>query len=269
MRGLAVVLAAAAGWVLAGAPLPNNAGATRSRLPNLATIATALVVGVVVGLITLLLTGVVAVVTAVGVLAASLPLGLSAAKERAKRQEVIETWPDFLSGVRGFLSAGRSLPEAFIEAGKRTGGGLGELSEEVRRRTSQGAAFAEALEYTRRSLADPTTDRAITLISVAHRSGGGRVATVLADAGASIADEVRLRKAHEASLTQQRMTAMVALLAPWILLVITVATNEAAAAAYRTARGQSIILFGLGATGIGYLAARSAARLSEPRRILR
>ncbi len=260
-----MILAASAGWILSGAPVPGNL--PRLRLPTIPSIGFALLTGAFAAVLTLLLTDVAVVVVAVALMATSLPLGLETIRLRRKRQQVIESWPDFLAGLRGFLAAGRSLPEAFSEAGSRAGGELGDLSREVRRRTSQGAAFDQALEHIRDTLADPTSDRAITLIGVAHRSGGSRVATVLADAGASIADEVRLRKAHEASLTQQRLTALVALVAPWVLLVLTVATNEAAAAAYRTTTGRSIVWFGLAATALGYLGARSAARLSEPRRI--
>ena len=43
---------------------------------------------------------------------------------------------------------------------------------------------------------------------------------ILAALGVSVADELRLRKAHRAALTEQRLTAAVALIAPWALLAL-------------------------------------------------
>jgi hypothetical protein len=85
----------------------------------------------------------------------------------------------------------------------------------------------------------------------------------------SVADDLRLRKAHEAALTQQRLTAAVALIAPWALLLLTITTNPQAASIYASSSGSSIILLGLAGTGLGYALARRTARLSRAPRLFR
>ena len=90
---------------------------------------------------------------------------------------------------------------------------------------------------------------------------------ILTSLGASVADELRLRRAHEAALTEQRMTAGVALVAPWALLALTIATNPQAAAAYQTNTGTIIVAVGLVSTSAGYVAARRAAALSKAPRV--
>ncbi len=269
MRGLAVLMAASAAWLLVGASatVPRSTGA--ARIPRPLIIGMATLAGGGAWLTTHLLTAVPGIAAAAAALATTAPVAIEARGRRRQRQELIDGWPDFLARVRGFLAGGQSLPEAFAAAGDQAGGVLARLSRDVSTRTAHGTTFADSLEQLRAELADPTTDRVVMLLAVAHHSGGTRVSEVLATAGRSIADEVRLRKAHESALTQQRLTALVALLAPWVLLISTVATNEAAALAYRTATGQKIVVAGLVATGAGYLAARSAARLSRPRRIYR
>jgi tight adherence protein B len=91
---------------------------------------------------------------------------------------------------------------------------------------------------------------------------------VVSSLGGSIADELRLRRAHTAALTEQRMTAAVALTAPWTLLALTISTNPQAAAAYRTATGSVIIAIGFTLTALGFLAARRLARLSQAPRVM-
>ena len=68
-------------------------------------------------------------------------------------------------------------------------------------------------------------------------------------------------------MTEQRLTAAVALIAPWALLVLTVSTNPQAAHAFRTPTGAIVIGVGMAATGIGYVLARRSAELSKAPRV--
>ena len=115
---------------------------------------------------------------------------------------------------------------------------------------------------------DPTSDRVLTTLVFAQQSGGHRVGAVISSLGGSIADELRFRRAHTAALTEQRMTAAVALAAPWALLALTISTNPQAAAAYRTATGSAIIAVGFALTVLGFLGARRSARLSRAPRVM-
>jgi tight adherence protein B len=130
-----------------------------------------------------------------------------------------------------------------------------------------GTPFPDALEAERHRLADPLADRVLITLAAAHRTGGATVSALLERLASSVAEELRVRKAHDADLTQQRLTAAVALLAPWGLLVLTILTNAQAAAAYRTERGSIVILVGLAATAGGHLLSRRTARLSRAPRV--
>ena len=85
--------------------------------------------------------------------------------------------------------------------------------------------------------------------------------------GVSVGDDLRVRAAHNAALTEQRMTALVALVAPWALLALTISTNPAAADAYKTAEGANVIAIGLAVTLGGYAIGRRVATLSRPPRL--
>ena len=266
MRGLAALVAAGAVWVLVSgwAPVVRF---PRIRLPAPWVLPASVSVGVVAGLLALGLLAVPAVAVAIGLLAASVPVGIEFARQQRRREALAAAWPDLLALMRGRVVAGATLPDAFIAAAERSPEPLRAAAGEVADSVTVGDGFAAALGRLRTELADATADRVLTTIIAAHRSGGSRVGLVLATLGTSVADELRLRRAHNAALTEQRMTAVVALLAPWALLSLTIATNPQSAEAYRANAGTVIVAVGFISTSLGYLLARRAAALAQAPRV--
>ncbi len=263
------MLAVAAGWLLAGAPVPPLP-AKRLRLPRVdgRALLLAAAAGAATGALSLGVTETPVIAASLALLGAAAPLGAAATRRRRAKAALADRWPDMLAVLRSQLASGAALPEAFVAAAHRTGGVFGDAGERVERSLAIGGrAFPAAIEELRTELADPVSDRVLTTIAEAHRAGGHRVAAILGALGASVADELRLRKAHDAALTQQRLTATVALVAPWVLLVLTVTTNPQAAGVYRTSSGMAVVAGGFVDTLAGYLLARRVARLSEPTRL--
>lgn len=172
-----------------------------------------------------------------------------------------QRWPDFLTAVRARVAAGSSLPEATRAAGAHVGGPFADFD------VGFGAGFDVHLEQLRSRWADPIADRVFATLASAAATGGGHVDAVLRRLADSIAAELRLRRTHDAALTQQRLTAGVALLAPWAILALSIVTNPTAADAYSTRVGGVIVIAGLACTGTGYLLAARIARLARPPRL--
>ena len=198
---------------------------------------------------------------AVGVLTAALP---AARRHRARERELhreAARWPDFLAALRSRLATGAAIPAACADAGRHIGGRFSLLA------APPGLPFANVIATTRHEWSDPLADRILATLEVANTVGGSHVGRVLGALAASVNDDLRLRRAHDAALTEQRLTAAVALLAPWAMLALSVATNPAAAEAFSTSTGNLIIAGGLAATVVGYVLARRSARLSRPPRL--
>jgi tight adherence protein B len=206
---------------------------------------------------------------AIGALAASIPIAVNHSRVKTAGREQMELWPDALAHMRASISAGLTLPDAVIDSLRRVGGRLGMFADEIRTEVAFGGGFAQALGSMRSALDDPVSDRVLATLVVANRVGGHRVGDVLSSLQASVADDLRLRRAHDAALTEQRWTATVALVAPWALLVLSIATNPQASAAFDTQEGAMVVGIGLAATVSGWLLARRSARLSEPPRLFR
>lgn len=266
MRGAAVLLAAGAVWVLAGGAVPSVGPLPRISVRSLVR---GVVVASFVGVVATAFTGVAMVGLALGLLAGTAASAVDANQAARSRQHLADQWPDFLAILRSRLASGSSLEEAFVATADHLGRDFAEVGEFIRDELSHGARFDSVLDQLREQLADPLADRVLTTIGAAHASGGQRVSEVLASLGLSVGDDLRLRKAHEAALTQQRLTAAVALIAPWALLVLTITTNPQAASIYAGSGGTSIILMGLAGTGLGYALARRTARLSRTPRLFR
>jgi tight adherence protein B len=170
-------------------------------------------------------------------------------------------WPDFLALVRGRIATGEPLPDAVRVAARSMGDAFAPLDR------AWGGSFGEGLAEIQMEWADPLADRVLTTIRVAAETGGAYVDSVLSSLALSLSDELRLRRAHEAAVAQQQMTAGVALVAPWLILVLSLTTNPQANAEFSTASGHSVLVIGAGATVVGFALARRALRLSDPPRV--
>ncbi len=268
MRPLAVFCAASAAWTLTGGALPPSPRLVldRRRLLSLASAAGAAAPAWAVGLG---LSGDPVIAAALAVLASALPPAAAASRRRREEQATADRWPDLLRTIQGHLAGGATIADATIAAGRQVGGRHGAAANRLAELLAAGRSFQEATTELRDDWDDPLADRVLTTLASAAATGGTRVASILASLGASVADELRLRRAHQAALTQQRLTAAVALVAPWILLVLTTSTNPQAAAALARPTGRLIVIGGLTATIVGFGLARRTARLGRPPRVFR
>jgi len=261
-----VILAASSVWVLVTSRTPT----LRFRVNfSLRSVVTGVVVSLGTAFVMYGFLGTVMPAVAIGILAASVPVAVELARAKAVARTQMELWPDALAHMRASISAGLTLPDSLIDACRTVGGPLSLFADEVRTEVAFGRGFAPALVSMREALDDPVSDRVLATLVVANRVGGHRVGDVLSSLQESVADDLRLRRAHDAALTEQRWTAGVALVAPWALLVLSIATNPQASFAFDTQEGAMVVGIGFVATVSGWLLARRSARLSEPPRLFR
>ena len=268
MRGLAILAAAASVWVLATGVTPRLKvpHVPRMRAPIVLASLAAAVAGTVVALALL---GVPSVAVAIGLLTSAIPPALAMAGTRARQEAIAAAWPDVLARMRSRLMGGATLVEAFVAAIEAAPAQLAAFAPRVDEAVRYGNGFPAALEDLRHELVDPVTDRVTMTLAVANVAGGGKVGEVLAALSTSVADELRFRRAHQATMTEQRLTALVALVAPWGLLALTIATNPQSKEAYLAQVGTLIVGIGLAGTGIGFILALRSARLAASPRVLR
>lgn len=262
MRLIVAAIAGCAGWSLAGLPIGVRRRRARLRPRNMLLAAAA--GALTTAIMALVATPAVAIVA--GFAAMRIPGAIEERSRRRAERARADAWPDLLAVVRSRLAAGDDIPTALTTI---TSGPLAEIAVAAERGRRRGLPLTESLDGLRQEWADPTADRVMVTFGAAARSGGTRVADVIATLGESVGDELRLRRAHEAETTQQRLTALVALVAPWVLLGFSFATNPQTADAFSTGGGSAVILGGGVATAVGYILARRTLRLSSTPRVFR
>ena len=267
VRGLAVLFAGAAVWIAVAGDTP----AVHISLPRATprVVVSALVLGVLAAVVALASTGIEALAGALAVLAAAVPVSRAATRSAQKQWDEVRAWPDVLAQVRNGLASGSPLADALVEALARSGGSYSDMAEVIRREAIFGGGLVSAMAELRSGGLHATAERILVTLSVANDVGGPRVGDMVGTLARSVADDIRLREAHRAALTEQRLTTTAALAAPWVMLVLAVLTNPQAADAFDSGGGGVVIGIGLLATFVGWVLARRAARLTEPPTVFR
>jgi tight adherence protein B len=176
-------------------------------------------VGALTGALVTMATATPAVAVVPALAVAALPR-LVIARQRARRLRAVqEAWPDALREVVACITAGMSLSQAL--------GALATSGPEATRLAfarfpvlQRMLGVAPALEIIKAELADPTSDRVIEVLLLAHERGGRIVAEVLRDLAEATTDDVRTTEQLATDSLEQRINARAVFVLPWLVLLV-------------------------------------------------
>lgn len=260
-----VLVGATAAWILVTGEMPR--WRRRLAVPDGRSVMSAATAGVVGFIGAQALLGVFPAALAIALLASVVPLAVMHRRGQMAAAAVRSEWPDILLRIRSAVSAGSTVADATIDSLRSAGGEFPSVAELLRSEVVIGSGFAAGASRARALLDDPVSDRVFVTLAAASTAGGRRVGEVIGTLARSVGDELRLYAAHDAALTEQRWTVNVALVAPWVLLCLTIATNPQAREAFATGEGAIVVGIGFAATVVGWLTARRSARLSSVPRV--
>jgi tight adherence protein B len=288
MAGLLAVAAAGGVYLLYTALIPSERGAGaraaaagRRRRPArdwmaqaglddvavsefVSVVGALVVIGTVVGY---LLFGGVLAALAVGMLAGTAPLGAYRQRRNLRRAAAQESWPRLIEEVRLLTgSAGRSIPQALLEAGESGPEELRPAFAAARREWMISTDFERTLEVLKARLADPTADAACETLLVAHDLGGTDLDRRLEALAEDRRLDVQGRKDARAKQAGVRFARRFTLIVPvgMALAGLSVGTGRAA---YETPQGQAIVVVALVLMVACWLWAGHMMRLPEPKRV--
>jgi tight adherence protein B len=223
----------------------------------------------VAGLVT---AGVVAAVTATpvvavvpGITAAALPRLYLARRRQRRLREAAEAWPDALRELNGALAAGMSLPQALSA--------LSESGAEALRpafarfpQLSRVLGVAPALESIKEHLGDPTSDRVIEVLILAHERGGRVVGDILRDLAETTSQDVKTREEIATSALEQKLNARAVFVLPWLVLLVLTAGDGPFREFYQSSGGLLVVAAGAALSLLGtWIVGRLAKEPVEPR----
>jgi tight adherence protein B len=200
--------------------------------------------------------------------AAVAPITLVRYRQRRRRTELRDVWPEAVDNLASAVRAGLSLPEALSQLGIR---GPQELRRPFQRFAEDYQAigrFADCLDRLKSSLADPTGDRIVESLRLAREVGGTDLGRLLRTLSTFLREDARTRAELETRQGWAVNGARLAVAAPWLLLGA-LSLNPHAVQAYNSAAGALVLVIGGGVSLLAYRMMVRIGRLPVEERVLR
>jgi tight adherence protein B len=173
-----------------------------------------------------------------------------------------KAWPDAIREVISSIESNASLHGALTQLAYK---GPDELREAFDRfpTLSTTVGVVPALESVRERLGDPTSDRVIEILILAHERGGAVITEILRDLARATTEDLQLVEEIETSQLEQKINSRAVFALPWLVLIMLVMSNNNFRRFYQTGTGFAVVIAGalLSATGMLIMAKLSK---SEP-----
>jgi tight adherence protein B len=210
-------------------------------------------------------TGLVVVSVVPALVVAMLPKTYYTRKKQQRVAAVQEAWPDGLRDIVSSVRSGSSLQSALDDLGKfgplplrQVFGSFGVYSRSL--------GVVPALEMTRSDLADPTSDRVIEVLILAHERGGVVVPEILADLAVATTRDVWTLEQVRGEALEQKINSRVVFVLPWLVLVLMTMRSGAYREFYSTPIGIFVVVVCGLMSLIGMaVAGRIGSQPAEPR----
>jgi tight adherence protein B len=176
-------------------------------------------------------------------------------------------WPKFLDSIHSAAWAGASLEQAILDSVAVAPPKISWALLEFEKDHSAGIAFSQSLDNLKARLGNPIADRFIEITRLASASGGRGYLSALR----SQALQLRLENAtwSEIQVKQNWVlgTAKLAVLAPWLVLVL-LGMRPETAVAFQTETGVTVLVIGLVASLLAFRLIKALGTLPQRTRTL-
>ncbi|MDQ1643448.1 MAG: tight adherence protein [Actinomycetota bacterium] len=231
-------------------------------------VAACVAVASVVSFVALAVSRAPAIALAFGLMAGWAPVALVRLRQRRRRSELRELWPEVVDNLASGVRAGLSLPEALTQVGLRGPAELRRPFAAFGEDYRASGRFFDSLDRLKATLADPVGDRVVESLRLAREVGGTDLGRLLRTLSAFLREEARARAELETRQGWTVNAARLAVAAPWIVLAL-LSLRPAAVRAYNTPPGLVVLATGGGLCLVAYRLMIRIGRLPEEERVLR
>lgn len=188
-------------------------------------------------------------------------------KVAAEDQKANAQWPKYLDSIHSASWAGASLEQALLDSISSAPAKHSWALAEFEKDQSSGLAFTDSLANLKARLANPIADRFIEITRLASASGGRGYLNALR------AQSLQLRLENstwsEVQVKQNWVlgTAKLAVLAPWLILVL-LSLRPETAVAFQSEIGVAVLAFGLFASLLAFRSIKTLGKLPTRQRTL-
>ncbi len=198
--------------------------------------------------------------------AAMLPRALYAQRRATRLRSVQEAWPDGLRDLVASIAAGRSLTQALHSLASS---GPAPLRVAFARfpALARMLGTAGALEVVKEELADPTSDRVLEILVLAHERGGQIVREILEDLVVVTTKDLKVLDEIETEGLEMKINARAVLVLPWFVLLALTMRAGPFRAFYQSAAGLAVVVIGAGLSALGYAWISRLGRMHSEQRV--
>jgi tight adherence protein B len=223
---------------------------------------------VVVGMLILAVTGTVTLALGFAVFAGFGPRAELKRRANARRSERRDLWPHVVDDLASGVRAGLSLPEALAALGERGPEPLRSPFARFADAYRATGSFSRCLDRLADDLADPVADRLVEALRLTRDVGGSDLGRLLRTLSQFLRDDARTRAELEARQSWTVQGARLALVAPWVVLLL-LAVRGTTVQAYDSPTGIAILAGGGAVSFLAYAIMRRVGRLPAEPRVLR
>jgi tight adherence protein B len=223
------------------------------------------IVGLSTFLIVWILSGLLVVALPAAILALFLPKVWLMRRRARRLLDLQAAWPDGLRDLVASISSGMSLGRALEQLSLT---GPAPLRAPFARFSSLSRAIGvvRALESIKADLANPTSDRIIEVMIVAHERGGPIVLSILRDLTEATTKDVWAGEELATLALEQKINARVVFVIPWVVLAFITTRPGPFRDFYMSSAGVLVVAVGGVASLLGmWIAAKLGREPDEPR----
>jgi tight adherence protein B len=188
-------------------------------------------------------------------------------QRREKRDRVWNgLWPELLEHVVSGLQSGLSIEEALSALSRRGPIETQQIFAGFSSDLHSGTPFEGAIGKVKRTFSHHVADQVCEVLVLSKGSGARDTATTLRTLSDFLRADMALRDEISAKQSWVKNSALVASVAPWILLLI-LSTQANTVRAYQSTMGVLILAGGLVCTAVAYFWMRRVGRIEVPPRI--
>lgn len=206
---------------------------------------------------------VLAVIGAVAV--AVMGLGYLHRAKEVRARTLRAAWPGVIDHIRSGVRSGLAIAPAVSAIPDTVPEDIRSALRGFRASIEAGMATDTALVELGRELADPIADRIIEVLRVAHDVGGTDLPDVLRHLQRSVRADIAVRDDAHAKQSWIRSASVLAVAAPWVVLVVIGGRGETATA-YQNLEGSAILVLGAVVSVVAWVMMRSIGSLPTPQR---
>jgi tight adherence protein B len=176
-------------------------------------------------------------------------------------------WPKYLDAMHSLVWSGATLQEAMIDSAKYSPSIVRTAIRELEVDEAGGLPFDQCLDNFKIRLANPVADRFVELTRIAHNSGGRGYLAALRNQSQQLRDENAVWAEIQAKQNWVLSTAKLAILAPWLVLVLLGFRRETGEA-FETETGLAVLVIGLIASLLAFKLIKALGKLPMRQRTL-